>query len=437
VCDTGAVLLQKRIHEWSKTLPDWQRDLLRRLTEGPLTAEQQAEVLLILTGGKGAPRTSPLELDNLPADEDEHGPVQLTAISDSRNINLLAGGQTMRFSPGLNVVFGLTGAGKSGYGRFLRRLCRAAHHGDVLRNAFDPGASSAPQTARLDITVGAEAKEIAIDLAEDPARLLSQIAVFDAQCAAVYLSGPNTIDHVPRPLLLLRTLVETQDALAMRLTEDVEAWRAVPPVVQEIGTDTEASRRLAALDTRTEIADIERYVTLSQDEQEELQQLDVAVATIAADQSRQVEATARTRARAAQNALKTLDEARQRLDDAALDAIRQARSDLVDASTAERELTDKAFAGQRFPQTGQDAWREMWEAARRFVETSGGTFPDTGTEGACPTCQQTLDDAARMRMQTFEEFVRSDLSRRVATLRSVLITQTSAILTSAQRAVAS
>jgi hypothetical protein len=38
-----------------------------------------------------------------------------------------------------------------------------------------------------------------------------------------------------------------------------------------------------------------------------------------------------------------------------------------------------------------------------------------------------LDDDARMRMRTFEEFVRSDLSRRVADLRSNLARHTSAI----------
>lgn len=71
--------------------------------------------------------------------------------------------KTLEFAPGLNVVFGLTGAGKSGYGRLLRRLCRAAHRGEVLRNAFDPGVATSAQTARLGITVDGDAREVAID----------------------------------------------------------------------------------------------------------------------------------------------------------------------------------------------------------------------------------------------------------------------------------
>jgi hypothetical protein len=84
------MFLQKRIFEWSKMLPPWQRDLLRRLTAGPLDNTGQLEVLEILTGEPDAPAPVPLELKDLPADEGEHGRVELRAVRDLRNINCLA-----------------------------------------------------------------------------------------------------------------------------------------------------------------------------------------------------------------------------------------------------------------------------------------------------------------------------------------------------------
>lgn len=414
------MLLQGRIHKWSTTLPDWQRDLLRRLTEGPLAPEDQAEVLSVLVGEEGAPEPVPLELAHLPADEDEQGPVELTAIKDLENVNLLAGGQSLQFSPGLNVVFGLTGAGKSGYGRLLRRLCRAAHRGEVLRDAFDPGAATGAQTAKLEVTVGGAARDIAVDLAEDPERLLSQITVFDSDCANVFLSGPNTIEHVPRPMLLLRYLVEAQDAVGELISERIQSLNAQIPALPEVPPETQAGQVLAVLEADTDLSAVKQFAELTAEEQEELRQLDVAAATIASDQSRQVEAAARGRARAAQRTLEALAEAAGLLDDESVTAIREMYSRLVTATKAERELTDKTFAGQRFPLTGESAWQEMWEAARRFVELGGGTFPDTGPDGACPTCQQPLEEGARARMRSFEEFVRSDLSQRVSGFRSDL-----------------
>jgi hypothetical protein len=68
--------------------------------------EDRNAVLAILTEAEDAPAPSPLALDDLPADNDGHGPVELLAVHDLENINLLANGQNLKFAPGLNVVFG-------------------------------------------------------------------------------------------------------------------------------------------------------------------------------------------------------------------------------------------------------------------------------------------------------------------------------------------
>jgi hypothetical protein len=60
------MLLQKRTHEWSKELPSWQSDLLRRLAAGPLTDRDRAEVRAILLGEARAPAPVRLELADLP-----------------------------------------------------------------------------------------------------------------------------------------------------------------------------------------------------------------------------------------------------------------------------------------------------------------------------------------------------------------------------------
>ncbi len=111
------VFLQKRILDWSRALPDWQRGLMRKLCDGPLDERERADVLAVLLGEPGAPTLPPLEPANLPADEAAYGTVELREIRNLRNVNSLAGDQALGFRPGLNVVFGENGAGKSGYGR--------------------------------------------------------------------------------------------------------------------------------------------------------------------------------------------------------------------------------------------------------------------------------------------------------------------------------
>jgi len=166
-------LLQRRIFNWSQGLPGWQRGLMRKLCDGPLDEAGRAAVLAVLCDEAGAPELPPLELANLPADEAEHGTVELREIRNLENVNRLAGGQALRFGPGLNIVFGENGAGKSGYGRLCRRVCRAAEVGEVLHDVFDPGKAEAPQTAEFVLAVDGAERVLEVDLNAETPRILS------------------------------------------------------------------------------------------------------------------------------------------------------------------------------------------------------------------------------------------------------------------------
>src|SRR3954452_1363408 len=191
------VFLQKRIHDWSENLADWQRGLMRLLCDGPLDEADRAKVLAVLRGDPGGRKLPPLELADLPADEGAYGMVELREIRDLQNINSLAGDQALRFGPGLNIVFGENGAGKSGYGRLARRVCRAAEPGEVLHDVFDPGKAEAPQSAEFVLAVDGEEQAITVDLGEEAPRILSAMTAFDAGCADFCITKSNTIEHTP------------------------------------------------------------------------------------------------------------------------------------------------------------------------------------------------------------------------------------------------
>lgn len=410
------MFLQKRIFEWSKTLPPWQCDLVRRLTAGPLDDEGQLEVLKILKDESDAPAPVPLQLKDLPADEGEHGRVELRAVRDLRNINCLAPGQALRFETGLNAVFGDNGSGKSGYGRLVRRVTRSGEVEEVLRDVFDPGSSSEPQTAEFDIAVEDVERIVTVDLSVDPERVLSSMAAFDASRARFFLAKPNVIEHVPRSLRLLRLLSDAQDQLAGKLRELAEQRRAALPALPEIGSDTGAGKALAEIDAGTDVAALVSIAILTDAEKEKLEELEVAAAAIRADQGQQLEAAARALATSARSAAQVLVQADTQLSVAAVTEMVDLRRRLDDVNAGERALADRAFADQRLAATGQGPWREMWFAAERFAQASNRTFPDTGDDAACPLCQQDLDGETRQRLQRFQEFVSSDLRQRAVDL---------------------
>src|ERR1700749_666189 len=173
------VFLQKRIFDWSRCLPDWQRGLMRMLCDGPLDEAGRAEGLAALLGEPGGQPLLPLELADLPADEGDYGTVQLREIRNLRNVNRLAEDQSLRFGPGLNVVFGENGAGKSGYGRLCRRVFRSAEPGEVLHDVFDPGKAEAPQTAEFVLSIEGEERGVEVELDPEAPRPPSALTPSD------------------------------------------------------------------------------------------------------------------------------------------------------------------------------------------------------------------------------------------------------------------
>lgn len=410
------MLLQKRIHDWSNALPAWQSDLLRRLAAGPLTDADRAEVRAILTGAPGAPTPVPLQLQDLPIDQDEHGRVELRSVGDFRNINCLAENQTLRLQPGLNVVFGPNGSGKTGHGRLLRGVCRAAEREQVLPNVFEPTKAGQAQTATIGITVDGVDQKVGVDLSQQPDRVLSAISVFDASCARIFVSRPNVIDYVPRPLVILKTLAEEQDTLAAGLRNDATKLRISLPPLPELPDGTAATDALIGVGPKIDFAALKQLAELTGAEAQELEQLEIAAATIRADKTGELEKAARTRAAGANAAVIGIREAAGRLDAAVLARVAETRQQLDAVATAEEQLVDKAFSGSRFPAAGSEPWREMWTAIVRYVEAGGGTFPSVEPGAVCPTCEEELSPEAATRLTKAQQFVSSELRRRAVGL---------------------
>jgi energy-coupling factor transporter ATP-binding protein EcfA2 len=407
------VLLQRRIYNWSLKLPDWQRGLMRKLCDGPLDEKGQAEVLAALAGEADAPELAPLELANLPADETEHGVVELREIRNLRNVNRLAEDQALHFERGLNVVFGENGVGKSGYGRLCRRVCRSAEPGEVLHDVFDPGKADEPQTAEFVLCVNGEERMVEVDLDEEPDRILSAMTAFDASTAEFCITKSNTIEHTPRPLRLLKEMAEAQDqlaaALAERITERREALPELPAVENAEAVDLLA--RVEAGEASGE--EVESFACLGEEELAELRELEKAEAAIAADQSEALETVARNRAAAVGRLVTQLQAAWDQLDEEALAEVAELRARFERATAAVEQLATDAFSDQPQPGTGGEAWQELWEAARAFVESGGGEFPDEGPDATCPLCQQGLSSAAHERLHRFEAFVSGELHERL------------------------
>ncbi len=189
----------QEILEWSLDRPIWQRDALRRLVmNGELSDEDIISLTEICKSAHGLAEpqeTDPLAKEHIPDRAAGAVPVSLVSIFHHRGVNALAEDQTLKFAPGLTVVYGDNGAGKTGYIRILKSACRARGQERILGNVVSGTSPLAPVVA-IKYKVGTEPEPREwVGTGED--EFVSRVSVFDTQCAAVYLTEKTDVASGP------------------------------------------------------------------------------------------------------------------------------------------------------------------------------------------------------------------------------------------------
>ncbi len=407
------------ILEWSLMRPHWQRDALRRIvSEGQLTPRDHLELFHLCLKGQGADgievEAVPLGAEHLPAAEHAGAAITLTSIANVVGVNRLAASQKLPFAPsGITAVYGDNGVGKSGYARILKRACRARFVGEVLSNAFDP-AAGVMATATIAYSAGtAPAAPVAWMNDGKPHPVLSAVSVFDRECATVHVRNENQVAFRPFGLDVPDELAATCQALKEALSVEQSRLKSAQDVAFQQPTFNPGSsvgKILTNLKAMTRLAPLEAMAHLSEAEETRLARLHD---DLARDPLRAA-AEQRTAAEALDHFADALAAVLAKTADTPLSHVLAQAEDARDKRAAANLAADAAFSGARLPGVGEGAWRNLWEAARRYstgVANAGHSFPPDTTDAHCVLCHQPLSASALVRMHVFEQFVKADTQK--------------------------
>ncbi len=405
----------EQLIKWNADLPDWQQDLVARLAETPdLSPDDLNEIRANLLAAHGGPDVEgPLRqvsVEALVPVDTATASLRIRAVESLQNVNALAPGRRLEFAEdGLSVIYGENAAGKSGYCRVFKRVCRSVDHdATVLRNVFNPG--SGPQRATFEVVDPAgSVRSVELDLSEEPPAEFAAISVFDAECADNYVTKANTIAFTPEPLLIFDRLVRAQGSLKDGLEAEVAELRRSAPDIDEFDPETPTGMLVRDLTAQTDPNALSVAAKLSENNRARLAELRGAEGLDAGEVARsaaRADADAAS-ARSLQGALRTLGGV---VSDNNVSHLATLHSDAEAKAKAAELARSKAFDGQPMAAVGDPVWHELWQAARRFYEHSTGTegsFPPADHGDCCPLCLRSLDDEARDRFANFEAFVRS------------------------------
>ena len=341
--------------------------------------------------------------------------VIIQAIRDLKHVNRIAPGQKLEFAPnGITVIYGGNASGKSGYSRVLKRACRARDLSETIHtNAFDPKAAANIPEATFDIEVEGQLTSLCWKRGETPPDELSTISVFDGRCARAYLDSEQDVAYLPYGLDIVENLGQcVLPELTKRLNAEIETINTDTSPLDDLRNETTVGKMIASLNATTDQQKIKGLATFTDAETNRLAELD----NMLDEKEPQAKAKAlRLTAQRVDGLVSRIDTAISWVDDTAVEKFKTYDNEAEMASKAEAIAAEDFRAGEPLlPGTGEQVWKSLFEAARRFsteVAYPGKSFPCVDAYARCLLCQQPFDQEAAKRMRRFENFVKQDTAK--------------------------
>ncbi len=353
-------------------------------------------------------RAVPLDSSHLRPGPEAGASVSLVSIGQLRLVNRIPQDQTLTFgpSPGLTVVYGDNGTGKSGYARVIKKACRSRGAAPVIRP--DAYGSSPRGAATGKITIRLAGPDEVVTWTDGVAAdsRLANVFVFDFATAANYLEEDGPATFTPLGLDVLPKLSQTCDSVARLLKDEIDSLNAAisaAPRNWKFGSATEVGKLLSSISAGTARTAVESLGGLSELETQRLKELSASLAAdpkLKAKETRAAAARVRDFAEKAASAVTVFNAE-------AVDSLRDLVAEARTAKAAAKALSEGRFDESHLPKTGGKSWRVLWEAARTYSEKEayvGADFPVVSNGARCVLCQQRIDALAAQRLRAFEEF---------------------------------
>ncbi len=133
--------------------------------------------------------------------------IAIKSIKCLVGVNALAQDICLHFgNEGVSVVYGLNGAGKTGFMRILKHVSGNPYAESIQQNVFKTTSEEKP-SCKFDISIGGEDQTLEVDLSKGSNNpYLSQCDVFDTRISTAYISNANSVSYEPFVFTVLKEL---------------------------------------------------------------------------------------------------------------------------------------------------------------------------------------------------------------------------------------
>ncbi len=405
------------IIDWSKALKPWEREAIRRLVvNGELTEPDVDDIIGLIKAPPAAQEFKALEIpDPQPTTA---APVSILALKHEVGVNALVPGQVLNFGgpKGLTVIYGDNGSGKSGYSRVLKSACRCRHtQPRILHNVFS--GQTPPPAAKAEFVFLDGTTKITEPWTDGSpsSEVLASIAIFDSECARLYVEEEGELAYRPYGLEVFDQLGGFYKRMKNRLADEAASIR-VPGCVPDFQNPKVKAAVEAALRENSEeaLGMLANLGTVGDDEKKEAVRLQAQIAQLESDDPKKLALARRTLAERLTANARRIAAAQARIEDS-VKVLADAMKKASDQTAAAAQASKIAFANEPVDGVGSEQWKAMFQDAKIFsteVAYPGQEFPVIGEGSHCVLCHQPFDEDAKDRLTRFADYISNKAEER-------------------------
>jgi len=404
----------------SKDLAPWQNEAIRRMFAqgGSLPQKDRDEIFEIALVEHGLKKASTpfsdlmLKAPDLPALPVPGQKLTLVGVRGLTNVNALKSDQRLPIGKQFTVIYGHNASGKSGYARVMKKAFHARAVDQILPNVYVAD-KAGPASAIFEIEQhGVVRDEKWIDGSSSPSGL-SRFAVFDAKCARVYIADSSELSFLPYGFDIIKGLGEITAEIKKRLQNVAAQNTPRPDALSHLVDTTSTGKFVGALSFSVTEDDANKRAEWTSADAETLKAKEKELSELKANSPQTLRATLLGQKKRLEAIKSSVSRLQDGISAARVAEIKEKVTELQKREQAVEVAAKAAFGDLEFNGVGGDVWRELLLAAEKYstqLAYPGQPFPAMETGAKCVLCFQPLDNAAKVRLKGFWDFIQDDAS---------------------------
>jgi energy-coupling factor transporter ATP-binding protein EcfA2 len=405
------------LEAWANTLPPWQCKIIElSVDHGRLTKDELARIygeFLSPTTGQPVSITEPSS-----GSQSAIKQLVLNKIDELSGINALPETTVLTFGPGLTIIFGKNGTGKSGFVRVFANACFSRSKPPILPNVY---AESVPETysAKFHVSLSGDAQDPILFTEGEESEVLRRITVFDSAVARQHVSQAAAFEFRPRGFDVFTEMARVYGEISKLLDAEILAkTNNINFGASFLESPTEVSQMVTTLSASTDMIALRALAVFGEPERARLKAIEGQRAALRAKSPSDVTRFLKE-ARVDVLALQTkFNSIRDEFGEAAAGKRFSLLKASQEASASAALVGSDKFKQPFFSAVGSQEWEVFAKAAHALGKKEGATYPRD--EDRCLLCERPLDDQSRSHIVALLAFVEGDAQQLAAKAKEAL-----------------